>query len=63
MSLKRRDLLRSAPFVVPALKTRLARASAPEESIAGMNVILSLSDQERAIQHFHERWEERNLPA
>jgi hypothetical protein len=47
VNLRRRDLLRSAPFAVPALKARLAQASVPEDSIAGMNVILFLTDQER----------------
>jgi choline-sulfatase len=62
MNLKRRDLLRSAPFAVPVLRARVAQASAPAESITGMNVILFLTDQERAIQHFPQGWEERNLP-
>ena len=64
MNVRRRDLLRSAPFALPALKARLAQASAPEDSVAvkGMNVILFLTDQERAVQHFPEGWEERNLP-
>ncbi|MDF3018579.1 MAG: sulfatase [Thermomicrobiales bacterium] len=66
MNLRRRDLLRSAPFAVPALKARLAQASVPEDSMAGMNVILFLTDQERVIerviQHFPPGWEERNLP-
>jgi choline-sulfatase len=63
MNVRRRDLLRSAPFALPALKARLARA-APEESgaVRGMNVILFLIDQERAVQHFPAGWEERNLP-
>jgi arylsulfatase A-like enzyme len=62
--MRRRDLLRSAPFALPALKARLAQASAPENSVAAkeMNVILFLTDQERAVQHFPEGWEERNLP-
>jgi choline-sulfatase len=62
VNLRRRDLLRSAPFAVPALKARLAQAAAPAESVAGMNVILFLTDQERAVQHFPPGWEERNLP-
>jgi choline-sulfatase len=62
MSLRRRDLLRSAPFAVPALKTRLAQAADAEKRVAGMNVILFLTDQERAIQHFPSGWEEQNLP-
>src|SRR5688500_14086740 len=60
--MKRRDLLRSAPSAIPALKSRLARAAASEDRAAGMNAILFLTDQERAIQHFPEGWEERNLP-
>jgi choline-sulfatase len=62
MNVRRRDLLRSAPFALPALKARLAQASAPADSVAGMNVILFLTDQERAVQHFPAGWEERNLP-
>src|SRR5918993_2070420 len=62
LHLKRRDLLRSAPFAIPALKAGLAKASAPTDSVAGMNVILFLPDQERASQHSPDGWEERNLP-
>jgi choline-sulfatase len=62
LNLRRRDLLRSVPFAVPAVKSRLAQASASTDSIPGMNVILFLTDQERASQHFPEGWEERNLP-
>jgi arylsulfatase A-like enzyme len=62
VNLPRRDFLRSAPFAVPALKARLAQAAPPADSIAGMNVILFLTDQERAIQHFPPGWEGRNLP-
>ena len=65
MNLRRRDLLRSVPFAVPALKAGLAQAAAVEQaepSAAGMNVILFLTDQERAIQHFPPHWEEQNLP-
>jgi choline-sulfatase len=62
MNVRRRDLLRSAPFAIPALKAGLAKASAPADSVAGMNVILFLTDQERATQHFPNDWEERNLP-
>ena len=28
----------------------------------GMNVLLFLTDQQRAIQHFPPHWEEKNLP-
>jgi hypothetical protein len=51
VNLKRRDLLRSAPFAVPALKANPTQASAAqnpaEESIAGMNVILETDPDER----------------
>jgi arylsulfatase A-like enzyme len=35
---------------------------ATQHNLKGMNVILFLTDQERAIQHFPEGWEEANLP-
>lgn len=60
--MKRRDLLLAAPFAIPALKTGLSRAAQPDNSVAGMNVILFLTDQERAIQHFPDGWEADNLP-
>ena len=31
-------------------------------SVAGMNILLILTDQERAIQHFPPNWLRRNLP-
>ena len=64
MTLRRRDFLRSAPFVVPTLRAGLAPVAAEqaETTTAGMNVILFLTDQERAIQHFPKGWEEQNLP-
>ena len=61
--MKRRDLLRSAPFVVPALMaSRVPRVSAAE-STAKMNVILFLTDQERSIQHFPSAVSGRTSPA
>jgi arylsulfatase A-like enzyme len=62
VTLKRRDLIRAAPFVLPALKAHPANAAKTSAPAAGMNVILFLSDQERAIQHFPDGWEEKNLP-
>lgn len=62
VTLKRRDLLRAAPFVLPALRAAPANAAQETAPAAGMNVILFLSDQERAIQHFPEGWEAENLP-
>ena len=45
-----------------AVGARRAVGQAPPASPAGMNVILFLTDQERAIQHFPPGWSERNLP-
>ena len=36
--------------------------STPPANLAGMNVVLFLTDQERAIQHFPPGWAEENLP-
>jgi choline-sulfatase len=44
------------------LSRALAAAEAKGSPTAGMNVILVLTDQERAIQHFPPRWMQRNLP-
>lgn len=62
VTLKRRDLLRVAPFVLPALKSLPASAQPDSAHASGINVILFLSDQERAVQHFPEGWEAENLP-
>ncbi len=40
----------------------LAAASGKRRDVAGMNVILFLTDQERAIQHFPPAWLRQNLP-
>ncbi len=40
----------------------LAAAKGKRRSVAGMNVILFLTDQERAIQHFPANWLRQNLP-
>jgi hypothetical protein len=47
MNVRRRDLLRSASFALPALKVRLAQAASSQDSVAvkGMNVMLFLTDQ------------------
>ncbi len=72
--LTRRKLLKSAAVGAPAvLLARDARALAgtaqsvdPRErrspDIAGMNVVIFITDQERAIQHFPKGWASRNLP-
>lgn len=40
----------------------LAAAKGGGRSVAGMNVILFITDQERAIQHFPPNWLRKNLP-
>lgn len=40
----------------------LAAAKGGRRDVAGMNVILILTDQERAIQHFPQNWLRKNLP-
>jgi choline-sulfatase len=41
---------------------RALGAGKSKQSVAGMNVILILTDQERAIQHFPAHWLRQNLP-
>ena len=64
--MRRRDLLKSAmaslPMLSMASSSETAEASSTAPSLAGMNVILILTDQERAIQHFPPGWSQRNLP-
>src|ERR1700739_2466725 len=38
------------------------RSTVPAAPIAGMNVLLFLTDQQRAVQHFPPGWTERNMP-
>ncbi len=40
----------------------LAAARGKRRNVAGMNIILFLTDQERAIQHFPQNWLRQNLP-
>ena len=70
----RAELLKAAAFAAPALilgRTAAAAAGAkPAPSrrlgrtrgLGGMNVLLFLTDQQRAIQHFPRGWEKRNMP-
>jgi choline-sulfatase len=41
---------------------RLPRPRGPKRSVKGMNVVMFVTDQERAIQHFPEGWARKNLP-
>lgn len=64
--LTRRDLLKSAAVLVPALaldpRQAVASAIARQGTQPGMNVIIFMTDQQRYIQHFPDGWEDENLP-
>jgi arylsulfatase A-like enzyme len=76
--LDRRELLRRAAAIVPGvLLGRAAVAAAeptapaagaaaaaaiPPDAFRGRNVVLFITDQERAVQHFPAGWAQRNLP-
>ena len=65
--LTRRNLLKKAAVAAPgavaggALLTEAARA-AERSPAAGKNLVIFITDQERAVQHFPKGWEEQNLP-
>ena len=66
----RGDLLKAAGVAAPGLllggRAAAAAARAPRVSrprkVAGMNVLVFLTDQQRAIQHFPPGWAKRNMP-
>jgi len=69
----RGELLKAAAVAVPGLllgrsagaaaaRTSPSRRPAPTRGIRGMNVLLFLTDQQRAIQHFPPGWGTRNMP-
>ncbi len=70
--LTRSDLLKRAAALVPAVAlaryedaiAQIARASAVGSSndLRGMNVVLFITDQNRAIQNFPRGWSKKNLP-
>ncbi len=70
--LTRKELLESAAVAAPALLIgqgagaqvgrALAASAGKQGSLAGMNVVVFLTDQERAIQHFPKGWAAENLP-
>jgi choline-sulfatase len=64
--LSRRQLLRrGATLAGSALalgKVPDAWAAGQKPGVAGMNIVVFISDQERAIQHFPRGWARRNLP-
>jgi choline-sulfatase len=67
--LTRKELLESGAAAAAA--TLLAQGSGATQalaskggakSVAGMNIVLFITDQERAIQHFPRHWQRENLP-
>ena len=70
----RRDVLKAAAVATPGLLLGLPAAASAARTrphsaaargsrgISGMNVLLFLTDQQRAIQHFPRDWSRRNLP-
>ena len=70
----RAELLKGAAAAAPGLvlagsaaaaaaRTRpLGRSTAGDGAVAGMNILVFLTDQQRAIQHFPPGWAKRNLP-
>jgi choline-sulfatase len=64
--LTRAELLKAAavaaPGVVLGSSATAAMARRPQRSVEGMNVLLFLTDQQRAVQHFPPGWTRRNMP-
>ena len=74
--MKRRDLLRASAALPVAASSGLASDAEAKKgkgkrknkrkksgrSFAGMNVVLFITDQQRATMHFPDGWEEANLP-
>ena len=68
--LTRKQLLGSGATAASALllsqgagvERALAAAKGKRRDVAGMNIVLFLTDQERAIQHFPQNWMRQNLP-
>jgi choline-sulfatase len=68
--LTRKELLESGATAASALllaqgagvERALAASKGKRSDVAGMNIVLFLTDQERAIQHFPPNWLRKNLP-
>jgi choline-sulfatase len=72
--LTRAELLKTAAVAAPGLLLGGGAAAAsaatrsqtrrrrPKRDIAGMNVLVFLTDQQRAVQHFPPGWSKRNMP-
>ena len=62
--LNRRELLQTGATVAAGALAvgRVPTAWGQDQPVAGMNIVLFISDQERAIQHFPPGWSRRHLP-
>lgn len=64
--LRRRELLQRGAAIAGGAWTLgrvpSALASAPKHPVAGMNILMLITDQERATQHFPPGWSRRHLP-
>jgi choline-sulfatase len=64
--LSRRELLQKGATVAGGAlalgRLPSAWAAGQKPPVAGMNILMFISDQERAIQHFPRGWSQRNLP-
>ena len=66
----RGELLKAAAVATPGLllgggataAAARVRRRAPDRQVAGMNVLVFMTDQQRAIQHFPPGWAKRNMP-
>lgn len=64
----RREILKRAAAAGPVLAlgggtlTKAAAAPGSGSPLAGKNLVIFITDQDRAIQHFPENWAEENLP-
>lgn len=62
----RRAVIKTLAMSVPALglgaRALAAAQGRSSNQLAGKNVVVFLTDQERAIQHFPDNWEQDNLP-
>lgn len=66
--MKRRTILKSAAGLATAgagaitILNGTSRAGVPRSRFDGMNLVIFITDQERAIQHFPEGWAARRMP-
>jgi choline-sulfatase len=63
----RADLLKAAGAAAPAVllsgrAEAQPRRALPDRRVAGMNVLVFMTDQQRAVQHFPPGWTKRNMP-